>query len=244
MLKIPDLHSWINYLPGDVRQAVLARMQPRRYTDGEAVYCVGEPGDACYFIEAGKVRICNYTADGKEFQMVELVSEECCGEIAMIDDLPRFNSAYAVGDTLLRVLPKPAFRRLYEEHGAIARALNVFFAHRFRSLYMSAADANMLTLKQRLIRTIAMLGYNGRVEDGRRVIDEVSHQALALTLGATRQGVSRELKALEKEGLIELRYGKIVVVDIDELLRRCEHLVSGDLVVAKRSHTGPSNELS
>ncbi|MCP5132012.1 MAG: helix-turn-helix domain-containing protein [Pseudomonadales bacterium] len=45
---------------------------------------------------------------------------------------------------------------------------------------------------------------------------EISHEGLSNMLGASRQSISKELKLLEREEEIELRYGKICIRDTDQ----------------------------
>jgi hypothetical protein len=49
-------------------------------------------------------------------------------------------------------------------------------------------------------------------------------------LGASRQSVSKELKLLEREGDIELRYGKIYIRDVVALGDRYEKAVGMEQV--------------
>jgi len=49
-------------------------------------------------------------------------------------------------------------------------------------------------------------------------------------LGASRQSVSKELKQLEVEGLINVQYGKIFVLDPNALHETYESLVGQDQI--------------
>lgn len=234
LLKIPSLHSWISVLPDSVRDKVIAQMQRRRYSDGDSVWVVGDKGTACFLIESGRICMCNYSADGKEVRMGELLAGDCFGEMALIDHLPRFNNVYAVGEAVLLVLQQDRFQALYETHAEIARALNVFLSYRLRFIYINAADASVLNLRDRLIRLVTRLGYGvPREVDGSCVVDNISHETLANMVGATRQGTSRVLKALEQDGLVEISYGKLRIPDLRKMARQCEHWVSGDLIVPR-----------
>ncbi|MCB1675942.1 MAG: winged helix-turn-helix domain-containing protein [Halioglobus sp.] len=55
---------------------------------------------------------------------------------------------------------------------------------------------------------------------------EISHEELGNLLGASRQSVSKELKPLEREGDIELRYGKIFFKNLDELGEKYETTIA------------------
>jgi hypothetical protein len=55
---LPGLHGWIQQLPEPVYGAVLAATSRREVAAANAVYELGSPPDACYLIEAGRVRQC------------------------------------------------------------------------------------------------------------------------------------------------------------------------------------------
>jgi CRP-like cAMP-binding protein len=234
MLALPGLHGWIQQLSEPVRTAVLAAMRLREVAAGEAVYHLGAAPDACYLIETGRVRICNFTESGKEVSMGELLPGDCLGEIGLIDGLPRFNTAIAMDHSRVLVLNRGDFDRLYEAHPEIPRQLNRQLAFRVRLIYMQAEEANALSLGQRLARTLARLGYSAGVAQsgGELLVQPVSHEALAHMLGATRQAVSQEMKRLEREELIRISYGKVFIRDIEALMRPVEALIGGEPVVS------------
>jgi CRP-like cAMP-binding protein len=233
MLGMPGLHSWIRQLPEPARTDVLAAMRPREVTEGASVYTLGSPPNECYMIDSGRVRVCNFSDTGKEVCMGELFSGDCIAELGMIDGLPRFNNAFAAEDSVVLVLKKADFDRLYEQHVVIARQLNLFLAHRVRYLYVSAEDARALSLNQRLARMLSRMGWGSGVrgENGEILIASVSHETLGHMLGATRQAVSREMKILEKAGLVRVSYSRVYIPDIKALVSKFENLLGGENIV-------------
>jgi CRP-like cAMP-binding protein len=233
MRTVSNLYSWIDGLPPAVKDAVEARLRARRVANGGTVYALGDASRECYVIARGRVRFSNYSAAGKQIQMAEFRTGDCFGEMGLLDGLPRFNNAYAVGDTELMVLSRRAFQALYRDHREIAECLNVHLCLRVRTVYLNAEDAALLTLRERLARLLMRLASShAAVNRADRIgIDHLSHQNLAHMLGATRQGVSRELKSLERDGFIELGYGGLTVPSIAALDRQFGPLLGGVPVV-------------
>jgi CRP-like cAMP-binding protein len=232
MKGIYNLHNWIDALPGHIQTLVLSKTQTRRYCDGEVIYNLGDTPTGLYQIAKGQARVCNYTYKGKELQMATLYVGDCFGEMGLIDNLPRVNNIYAMGETLLNVLAKESFLALYREHKEIAQQLNLYFCYRMRTLHSMVEDASVLTLRERILRLLTRLGYSrGERVDDEVVISGVSHEVIANLLGTTRQGVSRELKELEKSQMIQLRYSKIVIPDIECMTEYYEQLVGAELLV-------------
>ena len=231
MRRIAGFHSWLRDLPEQVRNAVLGRMRPREYGSGAAVWHLGDAASECDRIESGRVRFSNVSYTGKEVQIVEFHAGDCLGEMSLIDGLPRFNNAYASEPTRLTVLSKQDFDELYARHPEISRQLNVFFCRRLRIAYASAEDASALTLRDRVTRLIARLGSSAERVSAETILSKLSHESLARMLGASRQSVNRELKELEREGLIRISYGRIAIPDLTRLVRHCDQLIGAESIV-------------
>lgn len=235
MQKVSSLHSWIGNLPTAIAGKVLARMQPRHYEDGEAVYALGEEGRELYMVEVGKIRFCNYTLSGKEIQIGEMRVGDCFGELSLIDGLYRANCAYAQGPADLLILQKQDFDILCAEHLEIPVQINRLLSHRLRMAYTLIEDASVLPMKDRLARLLGRLGYSVGVADpdadGAIVLEGFTHEGLARMLGSTREAITRELKHLEKAALIQRRYGKILIPHIATLVNSGDSLIGGEPIV-------------
>lgn len=236
MLKISGAYDWTSQLSAEVRKQVTSAMHIRRFSNGETIYSVGDQADECYQISRGTVELRNYTYVGKQIVMVELRDGDCFGEAGIIDNHPRYNTTVSIGETTLHVLPKKSFNMLYVQHQEIARALNRSYCYQLRHVYSIAEDASVLTLKDRLISLIARLATSRGVQiNGATVLEGTPHERLANMLGATRQAVSRELKALEKDGLLQLHYGRAHIPNLKLLIARYEKMMSGELMVPEYS---------
>ena len=244
MLKILGAYNWTDGLSTEAREQVTSAMQLRRFSDGETIYSVGEQADECFQVISGMVELRNCTYTGKLIVMVEFRAGDCFGEAGLIDNHPRYNTAVSIGETLLYALPKKSFNALYSKHEEIARSLNRSFCYRLRNVYCIAEDASILTLKERLVGLIARLGTSrGMKTRGATVLEGTSHQKLANMLGATRQAVSRELKALENDGLLQLHYGRAHIPDLKKLIALYEQLMSSEIIVpdySERTNTARS----
>ena len=231
MRTIPRMHDFISELSDPVRAELESLSAVRRVTKGEAVYARGDESRELYRLLEGAVKLCNYSLDGKEILMGEFRPGDCFGEMGLIDGLPRTSFAVAVKDSRLSVLSKPNFFTLYRAHPEISWQLNLVQCRRIRFLYGLTEDAAGLNIHFRLARAIHRLAYSHGYRGGdERVYIDVSHEELSKMLGASRQSVSKELKLLEREGAIELRYGKIYICDIAALGEKYETAVGMEQV--------------
>lgn len=82
--------------------------QIETYEDGEAIF---EEGDVCrdlYVVQSGGVRILKNTPQGK-IEIAEFSKGDFFGDISLLQSLPRYAGAYAVGPTQLLVLAPAGF---------------------------------------------------------------------------------------------------------------------------------------
>ena len=77
--------------------------------DGEVLFRRGDPGDAFYIIESGKIRIFTVDEGGQEITLNTLGEGEAIGELALVDNQPRSASASALGLTVLSRLSRADF---------------------------------------------------------------------------------------------------------------------------------------
>jgi len=77
--------------------------------DGEVLFRRGDPGDAFYIIESGKIRIFTVDEGGQEITLNTLGEGEAIGELALVDNQPRSASASALGPTVLSRLCREDF---------------------------------------------------------------------------------------------------------------------------------------
>ncbi len=233
MHKVQNMHNWISELPEKIRQEVVQRCVSRTLGDGDCLFRPGDPADACFQVITGRLKICTFNHVGQEMVHTYLMKGDCVGDWALIIDEPRMNFAFACRDTALNVLRKPQFDELYEKYPEIPKALNRVMSRRLRLTFMLAEDASLLPLRQRLARAILRMGHSvGEIdENGRAIIEDISHDELGKMVGAIRQSVGRELKKLEQEGSIEINYGKLVIRDIAVFGEQYDSLLAVEPVV-------------
>lgn len=231
MIAVPHLHDFINQLPDALRQTVLVRARSRSVPKGDAVYRQGDEPTEWFQIVSGGVKLCSYSMEGDELVTLELRDGDCFGEMGVIDGLPRVSHAMAARDCELRVWSRADFEALTGEEPAFNRNVMRMLARRSRLAYCMFVESSGLSLRERLAVALCRLAY-GLFEDPAETDIPISQEGLGQMLGASRQSVNKELQHLASEQLITLRYGKIRVTDLAELVRRYGYLVGTEPIAA------------
>jgi CRP-like cAMP-binding protein len=109
-------------------------------------------------------------------------------------------------------------RQLVEEIHDLCFALLEATALRSAALLDRVFELSVLELRYRLLAEILRLSRSGKSEADSVVISPApTHEQFASIVGGTREGVTRELRALAHKGLIEVQRRKIRVPNIDHL---------------------------
>ena len=91
----------------------------KHYRAGETIFREGDPGNALFIVLEGKVAIA-HGVDGVEKPLATLSPGAYFGELALIDDQPRFATARADEDSVLLILYKSHFDQLSEGNKSLA----------------------------------------------------------------------------------------------------------------------------
>src|SRR5256714_2909106 len=72
---------------------------PRGWLAGEAVFREGDPGDTCYVIRSGAMRVTRRHSDGRQITLAELRDGDIFGELAMFGSEQRSATVEALEAT-------------------------------------------------------------------------------------------------------------------------------------------------
>ena len=124
-------------------------------------------------------------------------------------------------------MAKADFRKILAVHTELYEAMLRLHARRIRQLFGLVEDLNTLPLRSRLAKQLVHLvrSYGGpSLSDGSemRISLQLAQEELAQLLGASRQRVNQELKAMEREDATRIEPGGLVVRDREALMRIAE----------------------
>ena len=114
------------------------------FEPGEVIFEEGDPGDSVYFIIDGELDVTMQSDWEEEVKLATLGPGQSCGEISIIDDLPRSASVIAVTQSSVLSLNKKGFEQVLEEHPVIGvvllKGLACFLCEHVRQSNESLSD--------------------------------------------------------------------------------------------------------
>lgn len=197
-------------------------MRVRRFRRGEVIFHLGDPGDALFIVTSGAIKIMLPSDTGDEAILATLRAGDVFGELALLDGAPRSATAAALEPTETLVLPRQRFRELLDTQPAVRDALLASLATELRRLTSHVEELHFLDITGRLASRLARLATEAGTQqpDGSiRLNSAVTQGDLAAMIGCTRQSVNKLLGMFTDDGLIRQDRDRILVLDLDALLR-------------------------
>ena len=219
---------WFSTLSPSLRHDILRCAYVRRLKDGELISTRGEVPEEWMACAKGAVRVSSTSLSGKQITFTYVEPGIWFGDISLIDGDSRTHDAFAHGDTTILCVAKSDFHKILSQHVEFYQAMLRLQARRIRLLFGLVEDLNTLPLRSRLakqllhlVRSYGVPCLNNAQEI--RIGLHLAQEELAQLLGASRQRVNQELKAMEREEAIRIEPGGLVVRDRDSLMRISEH---------------------
>jgi CRP-like cAMP-binding protein len=184
----------------------------QRYERGSTVATADALAQRMYVLMSGKVNLICTNNEGRRLVIATLESGAIFGEGALDSSSDANVFAEAVDDVAVWVIPSGEARTMTMQYPILGWGLLQTYGLRLLQVENSLEDVAYKKLPERLASLLLELN-----EDGTGVIKGVSHQALADRLGTYRETVSAILRDFKRQGVVELGYRRIRIVDAEEL---------------------------
>jgi len=170
----------------------------------ETGYAQGNPADAIFHVQKGRLRLTVISANGKEATIALVGAGEFLGEDCMVLAHPlRLATATAMTEcVLLRISKAEMLRVVHQEH-ALSDVFVSFLLARNARIQADLVDQLFNSSEKRLARILLLLAQFGKESKPETVVPKVSQEILAEMIGTTRSRVSFFMNRFRKLGFIE-----------------------------------------
>ncbi len=218
---------WFSSLSPSLRHDIMRCAYVKRYKDGGLITARGDLPEEWVACAKGAVRVSSTSLSGKQVTLTYVEPGVWFGDMSLFDGNRRTHDAYAHGDTTTLCVARADFKNILDLHVELYEALLRLYARRIRQLYGLVEDLNTLPLRARLAKQLLHLAHTyGKPDtankDEVRIGLQLAQEELAQLLGASRQRVNQELKAMERENTIRIESSGLMVRDRAALLRISE----------------------
>ena len=180
------------------------------------IFIEGDCFNYIYFVVAGKIKVFKTNELGKEYIINIFKNGDFFGYHALTEDNLYRESAMAIENAEVALIPKQDFFQLLYSNNEIA----LKFIHMLSSSFIEAEE-RLLKLaynsaRKRVAEAIIFVSKKYQAE-GESPTFELNRENISALSGISAESVSRNLTDLKSEGLIETINGNIKIIDLKKL---------------------------
>lgn len=217
-MRVPGANRILETVPQAERRMLADHLQPASLRAGEVVYASGEPMTRVIFPLTCMLSKIKDMQNGSRVEVAAVGCEGMSGISLALDARdPSVEVLCSIAGSAL-ALEADAFLRLLGELPAFKRIVTGYARIAYAAIAQIAACNRFHSIEERCARWLLSSGRRA----GRDSYD-VTHEHVAMALGANRPAVSTACRALADAGLIRYPRGHVVIVDAQGLERAsCE----------------------
>jgi CRP/FNR family transcriptional regulator, cyclic AMP receptor protein len=192
-------------------KALLTKLQKgkktREYRSKQVVFAQGDPADAVFYIQTGKVQLTVVSARGKEAVIGVLEPGSFFGEGCLAGQPLRIATAIAIQASSIIRVGKGVMIGLLHREPEFGELFTAYLLSRNVRMEEDLVDQLFNSSEKRLARILLLLAHFGKEPRPETVIPTVSQETLAAMVGTTRSRVSFFMNRFRKMGFIHYNGG-------------------------------------
>jgi CRP/FNR family cyclic AMP-dependent transcriptional regulator len=173
-----------------------------QYSKDQIVFSQGEPADAVFYVQKGKVKITVVSEQGKEAVVAILGVTDFFGEGCLAGQPRRMATVKAMVDSIVVRLEKATIIRVLHDEPAFSEVFTAHLLARTIRVEEDLVDQLFNSSEKRLARLLLLLANFGKEGRPEPVIPRISQETLAEMIGTTRARVSYFMNKFRKLGFI------------------------------------------
>ena len=187
--------------------AFLARVGPGKtgvaLHNQQIVFSQGDPADAVFYIQKGKIQLKVLSQQGKEAILAILGVGDFFGEGCLAGQPLRMSTAVAVTECSVMRIEKSAMIAALQDEPVFSAHFIAYLLTRNIRIEEDLIDQLFNSSEKRLARLLLLLANFGKEGKPEPVVPKVSQESLAAMIGTTRSRVSFFMNKFRKLGFIE-----------------------------------------
>lgn len=210
-------HYLLSALTDSQRARVLDQAQLREFSVGEHLFAHGDPATNFFLLRQGVIKLYRLSPGGHEKIMRLIRPPQTFAESVMFMDNPRY-PVYGDGVEagVLVAFDCASFLDILQESFSACRAVMAQMTQRIQAHW---DEIELLTLENSRYRVVHyLLGLVPKAKAGRVTVTLPNRKVLiSAQLAVTPETLSRTLRALQEENLVEIHEDTVTILDTEDL---------------------------
>ena len=196
-------------------KAMISGRKIRQIKKKQVLYYEGDHPQGLYLVIEGAIRTFKLAEDGRELMMGLYKPDDYLGVHALLLDEPFTETAEAVEDAAVCMLPKEAIITLVNKYPEITLQFIKILANNIREKEVQLIELAYNSVRKRLAQVLVRL--SKQFTDPSQF--KISRDELASMAGMATETVSRTLSDFKDEKLIEKKGSHIHILDLNRLAK-------------------------
>jgi CRP/FNR family transcriptional regulator, cyclic AMP receptor protein len=177
------------------------------FKKNEKIFSQGDPADAIFYVQKGKLKLTVVSKQGKEAVIAILGQHDFFGEGCLAGQPLRMSSASSLTDCAVMRLSKSAVIDVLHREPTFSDLFMAYLLSRNIRIEEDLVDQLFNSSEKRLARVLLLLANFGKETKPELVIPKISQETLAEIVGTTRSRVSFFMNRFRKFGFIKYNGG-------------------------------------
>jgi CRP/FNR family cyclic AMP-dependent transcriptional regulator len=199
--------SWPSFDPKSFLAAVGEGRSIGEYRKDQIIFSQGDPADAVFYIQSGKVKISVVSEQGKEAVVAMLGTNDFFGEGCLAGQPLRIATVAAIMDSVIVRLEKAAIVCVIQQEPAFSEMFIAHLLSRAVRVEADLVDQLFNSSEKRLARLLLLMANFGKDNKPEPILAKISQETLADMIGTTRSRVSFFMNKFRKLGFIDYNGG-------------------------------------
>ncbi|MDB5145484.1 MAG: cAMP-binding domain of or a regulatory subunit of cAMP-dependent protein kinase [Mucilaginibacter sp.] len=198
---------------GELRKIIKER-RTRKFKKSQVIYYDGDTGNGLYLVISGKVKTIKLSEDGRELMTGMYNADEYLGVNAILTNEPYSDTATAIEDSELCLIPKDQIEQLLNLYPVVAKEFIKLLSNNIREKEDQLLQLAYQSVRKKLAITLLRLHSQQKDKD---LHIKISREDLAAMAGMATETVSRTLSNFKEERLIDKKGSTIKLLDLINL---------------------------
>ncbi len=183
----------------------------------QTIYSEGNHPHRLYYVVKGKVKVFKRNEDGKEL-VTELYSAgDFLGYVALLEGSIYKDTAIAMEETQLAIIPKEDFEELINNNKEVAQQFIRLLANNISTMEKQLLGLAYNSLRKKVADALLMLQKKYMTVNEKSFVINISRESLATIAGTATESLIRTLSDFRTEKLIDIKEGNISILNQKKL---------------------------
>jgi DNA-binding response OmpR family regulator len=192
------------------------------YKKKQTIYSEGNHPNRLYYLVQGKVKVFKTNEEGKELVVDLYTAGDFLGYVAMLEGTIYKDTAQALEETEIAVIPKEDFEDLIHNDKSVAEKFIRILAGNVSEKESQLIGLAYNSLRKKVAEALLLLLKKYPEKMANEFTIDINREILATIAGTATESLIRTLTDFKSEKIIDIRDGSIIILNQAKL----EHLVN------------------